>query len=252
MIKKTIVIIGAGGLAREVKNLIEDINRFESKYEFLGYLVSDLKKLTKYDSHDEILGEFDWLSEHKFDFNHRVDNRDAVFEAVAKLVRDLRVLCLEFGVFEGASMQYWSHSLKHPETKLHGFDSFEGLAEDFGSSGPYPKGTFNVSGVVPEIDDNRVRFFKGWFDQVLPTYSVPKHDVLVITMDADLYSSTICVLRYLRPYIKAGTFIYFDDMSRPEHEPRAFAEFMEESGLRFQPVCADQSLNCVFFQCVES
>ena len=191
-----------------------------------------------------------WMSEHNFRFNHRVRDNYAVFGAVAKRVRDQRVMYLEFGVFKGASMRYWSRELKHPETKLHGFDSFEGLPEDFDFYGPYTKGTFNVAGLLPKIDDARVQFFKGWFDQVLPNYSVPEHDVLVINMDADLYSSTICVLRHLRKYIKPGTFIYFDNMSRPEHEPRAFAEFMRESGLKFEPVSADIPLNCVFFRCI--
>lgn len=190
-----------------------------------------------------------WMSEKNFHFNHRVRDRNAVFTAVTRKIRNQRVLYLEFGVFKGESILHWSRELKNPEAKLHGFDSFEGLPEDFDVNGPHTKGTFNVDGVVPDIDDTRVQFFKGWFDQVLPTYSAPEHDVLVVNLDADLYSSTILVLRHLRPYIKPGTFIYFDNMSRPEHEPRAFDEFMQESGLNFQPVCADQTLNCAFFQC---
>ena len=192
-----------------------------------------------------------WMAQHDFHFHRRVHNREAVFATVAERVCDRPVLYLEFGVFTGASMQYWSRALKHPESKLHGFDSFEGLPEDFDYlGGPYTKGTFHTQGVMPVINDTRVRFFKGWFEQVLPTYSIPEHDVLVITMDADLYSSTIYVLRHLRPWIRPGTFIYFDDLSRPDHEPRAFDEFMKESGLKFRPVCADQSLNTAFFECV--
>ena len=42
---RKIVIIGSGGLAREVEFLIEAINAEKLVYEFLGYLVSDLKKL---------------------------------------------------------------------------------------------------------------------------------------------------------------------------------------------------------------
>jgi hypothetical protein len=68
-------------------------------------------------------------------------------------------------------------------------------------------------------------------------------------MDADLYSSTIYVLRFLRPHIKQGTYIYFDEMTHVEHEPRAFEEFMKESGLKFRPVSGDKGLDSVFFQC---
>jgi len=195
-----------------------------------------------------ILGK--WMSEHNFYFNYRVRNRNEVFSAVVNQVRNEPILYLEFGVFKGASMKYWSTELKHPDTKLHGFDSFEGLPEDFDLYGPHTRGKFDLAGVPPTIEDNRVQFFKGLFHKVLPNYSIPKHNILVINMDADLYSSTIYVLRYLRPFIKRGTFIYFDNMSRPEHEPKAFAEFIKESGLKFKPVCADQSLNNAFFQCV--
>ena len=146
-------------------------------------------------------------------------------------------------------MRYWSRALKHPEATLHGFDSFEGLPEDWF---PYRKGHFGVGGRMPEIDDARVAFFKGWFEDVLPRYTVAPHDVLVIAIDADLYSSTICVLRHLRPHITTGTFVYLDDMSQPDHEPRALAEFMAESGLRFAAVAADRTLRCVFLRCVGS
>lgn len=191
-----------------------------------------------------------WMSTHDFCFKNRVRDRYSVFDAVARQIHQKHVLYLEFGVFRGESMRYWSRELKHPDTKLHGFDSFEGLPEDFDVDGPYSKGHFDVGGMVPNINDSRVQFFKGWFDQILPNYSIPEHDVLVINLDADLYSSTILVLRHLRPLIKPGTFIYFDNMSRPEHEPRAFDEFMKESGLKFIPVCADKSLNNAFFQCI--
>ena len=61
MALKKIVIIGAGGLARETKFLIDDINERQAKYEFLGYLVSDLNRLGDYDSKGEVLGDFGWF-----------------------------------------------------------------------------------------------------------------------------------------------------------------------------------------------
>jgi O-methyltransferase len=192
-----------------------------------------------------------WMAENDFRVERRVPDRYAVFGAVAEQVRDKQVLYLEFGVYTGTSMRYWSRALKRPESRLHGFDSFEGLPEDFDlDGGPYPKGAFDRRGEIPLIDDSRVQFFKGWFSEVLPTYQLPKHEVLVIVLDADLYSSTVYVLRYLRPFITPGTFIYFDDMSRPDHEPRAFKDFMKESERRFRLISADYSLNYSFFECV--
>ncbi len=192
-----------------------------------------------------------WMTDNHFHIKQRSTNRLAVFEAVAQRVCEARVLYLEFGVYKGASMRYWSSALKHPAAKLHGFDSFEGLPEDFdGIGGHHKKGMFNVGGVLPNMDDPRVEFFKGWFTDVLPGYSLPDHDTLVVVMDADLYSSTSYVLNRLCPHVVPGSFIYFDNMSRPEHEARAFREFIEKSGLRFELVAADDSLNTAFFECV--
>jgi O-methyltransferase len=188
-----------------------------------------------------------WMREHGFHFPHRVSSRQLVWDAVASQIGDEPVLYLEFGVAHGVSMRYWSKALRHPGSILHGFDSFEGLPE---SGGPWTKGNFNTGGKIPNIDDDRVRFFKGWFDLVLPAYSLPAHDKLVINMDADLYSSTSFVLRHLATHIKKGTFIYFDEMNHMEHEPRAFDEFLASSGRKFRPVCADKSLAFVFFECI--
>jgi O-methyltransferase len=191
-----------------------------------------------------------WMRNRGFRFPLRVADREACWGVVAERVRDRKVLYLEFGVHKGASMRYWSAALRNPESRLHGFDSFEGLPEDFDVAGGYPKGRFSTGGVPPRIDDPRVEFFKGWFEDTLPAYAPPEHEVLVVTLDADLYSSTILVLNRLRNAIRPGTFLYFDDLSRPDHEPKAFDEFMRESGLRFRPVVADRSLNNAVFECV--
>jgi sugar O-acyltransferase (sialic acid O-acetyltransferase NeuD family) len=61
MTKKGIVVIGAGGMAREVRWLIEDLNAAEPQYEFLGYVVSDLNKVGPHDSKSKILGDYLWL-----------------------------------------------------------------------------------------------------------------------------------------------------------------------------------------------
>jgi sugar O-acyltransferase (sialic acid O-acetyltransferase NeuD family) len=60
---KKLVIIGAGGCAREVRWLVEDINAQKAEFEFLGYVVSDLSKLGKYDSRSEILGDYNWFND---------------------------------------------------------------------------------------------------------------------------------------------------------------------------------------------
>jgi sugar O-acyltransferase (sialic acid O-acetyltransferase NeuD family) len=61
MSPRRIAVIGAGGFARELAWLIREINREKAAYEFLGYLVSDLSRLSEHDSRTEVLGNFSWL-----------------------------------------------------------------------------------------------------------------------------------------------------------------------------------------------
>ena len=129
-----------------------------------------------------------WMRDRGFLFPDRVSSREEVWAAMITKVRDQNVLYLEFGVAYGGSMQFWSRELKSPTSALHGFDSFEGLPEQ---AGPWYKGQFNASGRVPIIDDPRVSFFKGWFNQLLPSYCLPPHDVLVST-----WMPTFTPLRY--------------------------------------------------------
>jgi sugar O-acyltransferase (sialic acid O-acetyltransferase NeuD family) len=58
---KRIVIIGAGGMAREIASALHWINRGGPQFEFLGYAVSDVSRLGQRDSRDQVLGDFGWL-----------------------------------------------------------------------------------------------------------------------------------------------------------------------------------------------
>ena len=40
-----IAVIGAGGMAREVASTLKWINHVEHRFEFVGYIVSDLSRL---------------------------------------------------------------------------------------------------------------------------------------------------------------------------------------------------------------
>jgi sugar O-acyltransferase (sialic acid O-acetyltransferase NeuD family) len=66
---RRIAIVGAGGMAREVASAIQWINREKPKFEFVGYLVSDLSKLSERDSREAVLGDFEWMEKHR----HAVD-----------------------------------------------------------------------------------------------------------------------------------------------------------------------------------
>jgi hypothetical protein len=155
------------------------------------------------------------------------------------------VLYLEFGVYRGETIRAWSRLLTHPDSRLHGFDSFEGLPSDFNLT--TRRGAFTTSGEPPRVDDPRVSFFKGWFEETLPRYEIEPGKQLVVHMDADLYASTIFVLRALKDALVPGSYLLFDEFSDRQHELRAFEEFLQESGFRFEFVAGDRALARVAF-----
>ena len=107
-----------------------------------------------------------WMREHKFDVSRRSRRREELFDLVGSRIFDRQVLYLEFGVWKGAATRYWSKLLRNPHSNLHGFDSFEGLPENW--TVDMPRGHFSVDGRVPELDDPRVEFFKGGLTTLLP------------------------------------------------------------------------------------
>jgi hypothetical protein len=53
------------------------------------------------------------------------------------------------------------------------------------------------------------------------------------SLDADLYSSTACALRWLTPLLGSGSLLLFDEfLGEKESEKRAFEDWSRETGIR--------------------
>jgi O-methyltransferase len=132
---------------------------------------------------------------------------------------------LEFGVCAGRSIEFWSQLNDDPRSRFIGFDSFEGLPEDWTRN--FPKGALSTGGWVPEIDDERVSFVKGWFQKTLPGFltAFAPRSRLVVHSDSDLYSSTLFTLASLNMLLVPGAVVIFDDFSMATHVFRAFADY---------------------------
>lgn len=187
-----------------------------------------------------------WMREHGFGAVGRYPYRKQLWEAIAAEIGNRVTLYMEFGVAEGAATRCWSGLLKNPDSRLHGFDTFEGLPEDWIPG--HGKGHFSTGGVVPQLTDPRVQFYKGLFSDSLPSYVAPPHDVLILNIDADLYSSARYVLARLQDAIIPGTYIYFDEFCVRSHELRAFDEFLSATRMKFRCVGATHSMGSVAFQ----
>jgi hypothetical protein len=130
-----------------------------------------------------------------------------------RLVCKAPVDYLEFGVATGESFRAWLGLSRHAGSRFFGFDSFEGLPEDWQADSP--KGAYSTLGQVPQVDDPRATFVKGLFQQTVDGFSLgfKPQNRLVLHMDADLYSSTLYVLMALNRHISPGTLILFDEFT---------------------------------------
>jgi hypothetical protein len=189
-----------------------------------------------------------WMRSRGFNADRFLATKEQIFEAAAAEIRDRKVLYLEFGVFQGETIKLWSRLLQNPESMLHGFDSFEGLPDSW-----HPmlgQGAFSTGGSLPQIEDSRVTFFKGWFHETLPRYVPPAHEQMFANVDCDLYSSAKAALDFLRPHIAPGTYLYFDEFHHREHELKAFEELLNEDRMKFRLIAANRQFSHVLFQCV--
>jgi hypothetical protein len=156
---------------------------------------------------------------------------------------------LEFGVFQGDSLRHIA--AKVPET-VYGFDSFQGLPEDwtFHIVGPndHPKGYFAVQDWTVFNWPDNARIWPGWFSDTIPRWlaEVPGN-IGMIHIDSDLYSSAHDILFGLNDRIVPGTVLVFDELylgwenagtkyqNWRAHEWRALQEWLAECNREVRP-----------------
>ncbi len=156
---------------------------------------------------------------------------------------------LEFGVASGQSFKWFLQQNTHSESRFYGFDTFEGLPEDWG---PFKKGAFSNNNTEPVIHDERGKFYTGLFQQTLPVF-LKEFDTTkrnVIMMDADLYSATLYTLSTLAPYLKSGDIVFFDEFVVPTHEFKAYVDFIASFYIKMELIAAANNYYFVAFKVV--
>src|SRR5579872_2213853 len=108
-----------------------------------------------------------WIHKHKKDkmlmndFYTPVRTYDNRLKSFATIVEHYKInenpVCyLEFGVSGGGSFKWFLEHCKHPSSSFYGFDTFEGLPEDWGV---FTKG--DMIAPIPDVNDSRAHFIKG-------------------------------------------------------------------------------------------
>ena len=154
--------------------------------------------------------------------------RDVVLRLVATLSLNVPGSVIEFGVANGDSTRTLRQALGRSEAKrMFACDSFKGLTEKYEN---LEVGTFACD--PPRIAG--VEIVAGFFDDSLtPDLAARVGRVALASLDADLYSSTLCALTWLSPLLGSGSLLLFDEfLGEGESEKRAFEQWSRQTGIR--------------------
>ncbi len=199
------------------------------------------------------------------------NDRDGVFHRVWGYVVTNKIHgdYLEFGVYEGDTIsssysqycifrkwmrgeldsnEHWRGDQVRSFYKAHpvfyGFDSFEGIPENFEDATVFHKGTYAMSkdGIIKkllkgDVDLSHIRLIKSYFSD-LDCGVIPKK-VSVIHIDSDLYESAKVALELCHHSIQQGTVVLFDDYNcfcsdNNKGERKALLEFSKKTGIQFE------------------
>lgn len=189
----------------------------------LSTWVNKNKKLSFNDFYNNSVKYEDRFKLHEFIFNKEVT--DSEFDY------------LEFGVAKGVAFKWWVNKAGNSNCRFYGFDVFTGLPEKFGVM---TKEHYDTRGNTPDINDDRVEFISGLFQESLPSFlrNYKPQKRKVIHMDADLYNSTLFVLTQLYPLLKSNDIIIFDEFGVPTHEFRAFEDIFNAFKIDYEIIGA--------------
>lgn len=203
---------------------------------FTGFILNlyYMSKLSKWRSQVNVKGYNDWY-QRRWDYHRRYQLYEAISQA--EWLKETAIDYIELGVCGGHSFTWWLTHNINPDSKFYGFDTFEGLPENFG---PFRKGSMAVALESLQITDSRARLFKGLFQQTLiPFLEQYKNErKKLIHLDADLFSATLFSLSQWYRFLQDGDIILFDEFAVPKHEFRAFQIFTESFYVNYEVIGA--------------
>ncbi|BBA36837.1 macrocin-O-methyltransferase TylF [Methylocaldum marinum] len=151
-------------------------------------------------------------------------HRMLYFKDMVERVRDVEGDIVECGVSigHGALMFQLLSEYVGVERTYHGFDSFEGFpapvdkdektpitGKGFWANPPETVLRVLKDGRLPEdVIQNRIRLYKGWFDNTLPNY---EGKIALLHLDCDLYESYKLALETLYSKVTPGGVVMFDE-----------------------------------------
>jgi len=146
-------------------------------------------------------------------------------------------LVMEFGVHAGETVNHISAFFKG--RTVFGFDSFEGLKEDWRGHHKMVAGTFDLGGIPPKVNFN-VELVKGWFDQTLPGFLARTGDTKIAFMhvDSDTYEAAKTIFDLAGNRLARGSVVVFDEYLNYRGwkigEFKAWQDLCAANGIRYE------------------
>ena len=222
----------------DVLQLVNDLSRDNLKSPLVNFYVWNHRfiELMKEKNHRAAVDTYDFVDKFMPNATFNVDQM-AVIRSKRDEILQLDGSILDLGVYKGWSTR--GLAAIFPDKMIHGFDSFEGLPDDWSH---VLKGAFgDVKGALPDMPDN-VRLYKGWFQDTLPVWFEDNKDkpISLLRIDCDIYSSTKAIFDSVGSLVQSGTWIFFDELigyrGWQHHEYKAFTEFKERTKIEFEYV----------------
>lgn len=154
-------------------------------------------------------------------------------------------LFLEFGVFRGESINIFSKILKIKNLEIYGFDSFEGLEEDWNMNEYNPTGTFSLNKKKPNVPHN-ANLIQGKVQDTLDEFLNKNKEKKIIFshMDMDTYTPTKFTLLKIKPFLTKGSILLFDQFygypNWQNHEFKAFKEVFKDEEYKYIAFCESE------------
>jgi len=157
----------------------------------------------------------------------------AIEQALQNDINGNKYTYLEFGVYKGTSVNFFSNYVN----KIYGFDSFEGLKEDWVGS-IRPKKDFNLNKKLPKLNQNVIPV-TGWVQDTLDDFLKENNPKInFVNMDVVTYETSKFVLSKIKPYLINNSIILFNELYNfsgwDVGEYKAFQEVFNEKEYKFK------------------
>ncbi len=164
-------------------------------------------------------------------------DRFDVLSIAAKETQNLQGHALEFGVFQGVTLKHIASAIS-PKRQVIGFDTFEGLPDDWGDL--LEKGTFATK--VPSLNDYPNATLQiGRIENTLPAFlKRAKSSISLLHIDCPYYEINMFILEHVLSFMPSQSIIVFDEFygypSFEMHEYRAWQEICDRFKLKIKPI----------------